>query len=907
MDGAADVPVLTGRSSEQNRLDELLDAARTGHTGALVVRGEPGVGKTSLLDYAVARAGGFRVLRTLGAESESDLAFSGLLELLRPVVDRAEELPEVQARALRAALGGAGEVDRFAVYAATLGVVALVAEDGPLLCVMDDAQWVDPASSDAFLFTARRLADEGVVILFGARDGEAAYFEGRGIPDLRLVGLGAEDASRLVRESSRLPLAPGVVAQLVAATGGNPLALLEIPPGLRERQRLGMEPLDDPLRGGAAVERAFGARVGALSARARRALLVAAVSDADGLPAIIQAAAQDACGLDEAETAGLIIVEGERLRFRHPLVRSAVHSGTSGGDRRAAHAALADALATIDADRAVWHRALATVGHDEQVASQLARVADGARRRGGVQAQARLLERAARLTPDSEHRAQRLHQAGRAAFHAGRADYAAALLDEGLALAADPLLRADLVEGRTQVARARGEVAQWLEACREEADRVAVHDARRALRLLCQVLWCLTEQFEVAKGRILLNRMIAFSRRPDDDLYILAPRTWQGVLENNFAEVREASRRSLELVSGHSPERALDVLSPVMYLGNCDTARAVLAPLIERFRREGSFFDLAQALEMLAALEYRVGHLASAEAAASEAVALAIEAGLPYWECGSLSRLALIEAMLGRHSACEHQAQRAVELSLRVGLPSASARAQHALGLSALTSGRIEQAIEALEDCREVFADTPGLGLWRPDLIDAYLRAGRLDEAREFLFTFEREATRSGNVLMLMIVARCRATLTDETHAEEAFDEALRLCDGARWPLDRARCHLANGERLRRTGQRAAARTQLHSALDIFERIGAAGFAERARQELRASGETLRARTGDEPEQLTAQELQIALLVARGATNREAAASVFLSPKTVEKHLSNAYRKLGVRSRSELARRLAGQ
>ena len=239
MDGAADVPVLIGRSNEQDRLDELLDAARAGLSGGLVVRGEPGVGKTSLLDYAVSRATGFRVLRTLGVESESDLAFSGLLELLRPVAARAEALPHVQARALEAALGGAGEVDRFAVYAATLGVVALVAEDGPLLCVMDDAQWVDPASSDALAFTTRRLSDEGVVILFGARDGEATYFEGRGIPELRLVGLEEQDARQLVRESCRLPLAPAVVAQLVAETGGIPLALVEIPATLREQQRLG--------------------------------------------------------------------------------------------------------------------------------------------------------------------------------------------------------------------------------------------------------------------------------------------------------------------------------------------------------------------------------------------------------------------------------------------------------------------------------------------------------------------------------------------------------------------------------------------------------------------------------------------------------------------------------------------
>ena len=497
--GTAGVHALIGRSSEQARLDELLDAARAGRSGALVVRGEPGVGKTSLLEAAASRADGFRVLRTLGAESESDLAFSGLQELLRPVADRADELPAVQARALAAVLDGSGHVDRLAVYAATLGVVALVAEDEPLLCVVDDAQWIDPASSAALLFTARRLADDSVVMLFAARDGEASYFEGRGISSLALAGLAGEDAARLVRESSALPIASGVVTQLVTATGGNPLALVEIPAGLREEQRLGAEPLDDPLRGGAAVERAFGARVRALSAPARSALLVAAVSDTDSLPAILQAAADDAVGLDEAEAAGLIVVEGERLRFRHPLVRSAVYSGCLGGRRRAAHAALADALASVDSDRATWHRALATVGHDEQVASDLDAGRGGrapAWRRPGAGAAAR-----ARRAVDagSERRARRLYEAGRAAYHASRADYAAALLDEALALATDPLLRADLVERRTGGRARTWRGRRWLDACREEADRVAALDPQRALRLLWHVLWYLIEQFEVAR------------------------------------------------------------------------------------------------------------------------------------------------------------------------------------------------------------------------------------------------------------------------------------------------------------------------------------------------------------------------------------------------------------------------
>ncbi|MDX6562774.1 MAG: hypothetical protein QOD65_2588 [Gaiellales bacterium] len=886
----------------------MLDGAREGRSGALVVRGEPGVGKTTLLDYAASRADDFRVLRTLGAESESDLAFSGLLELLRPVASRAGELPDVQARALEAALGGSGEVDRFAVYAATLGVVALLAEDCPLLCVMDDAQWVDPASSDALLFTARRLADEGVVILFGARDGEATYFEGRGVPGLTLAGLGAEDAARLVRESSRKPLAPGVVAQLVAATAGIPLALVEIPAGLRDRQRLGTEPLDDPLRGGAAVERAFGARVGTLSASARRALLVAAVSDTDGLTAILRAASGDAGGLDEAEAAGLIIVEDDRLRFRHPLVRSAVHSGASSGDRRAAHSALSDALAPLEPDRAVWHRALATIGYDEQVASDLARVAERARRRGGAEAQARLIERAARLTPDAEPRARRLHEAGLAAYHAGRADYAAALLDEALELATDPLLRADVLDGRMNVARARGEIADWLDACRDEVDRVATQDPRRASRLLVQLWDYAAEQFDVPESRALVDRIVALSDQPDDDLYVVGTRAWQYMLENDVAEARAATRRGVELGPDQSTEHAIEFAQVFTYLADCDAARVLLEPLIERFRNDGSLFDLAKALIFLGEVETRAGRLASAEAAASEAVALTAEAGMPYWECGAAAALAPVEAMLGRHADCEHHAKRVLELAPRVGLRSAMPYVWYALGLSALTTGRVESAIEAFVHTLAEFGGVPALTcLVEPDLIDAYLRAGRVHDARELLAAFAHEATRSGHELALMVVARCRAVLADDAGAEVAFGEALRLCDGAQWPLERARCHLAYGERLRRSGQRVSARVELRSALDAFERLGAAGFAERARQELRASGEMLRARTGGEPEQLTAQELQIAILVARGATNREAAASVFLSPKTVEKHLSNAYRKLGVRSRSELARRLADQ
>ena len=402
-----------------------------------------------------------------------------------------------------------------------------------------------------------------------------------------------------------------------------------------------------------------------------------------------------------------------------------------------------------------------------------------------------------------------------------------------------------------------------------------------------QLLWNVVNQaideHDAANVRELLDRMIALSPRPDDDVYVLVARGWQGILESNFAAVREATRRSLELGAGRAPEHALDVAYLLMYVADDDEVRDVLDSLIERVRREGSFFDLAQALNAHASIERRRGHLASAEAEASEALALAVAAGLLYSECHSLSYLAGIEAMLGKHEECEKHAQRALDLSPRVhaGVQQ-SARALHALGISALVRGRVTPAIEALERCRN-FMSRSSAFFWQADLIDAYIRAGRIDDARELTLTLEREASSRAHDFALMQAARCRAALADAADADAAFDEATRLCDIARWPFERARCDLANGERLRRGGQRAAARVQLRSAIEIFDRIGAAGFAERARQELAATGETLRTRADDEPEQLTAQELQTALLVARGATNREAAASLFLSPKTVGK------------------------
>jgi DNA-binding CsgD family transcriptional regulator len=906
MDGDERMPVLIGRVDEQAQLEAMLEAARRGESGSLVIRGEPGVGKTTLLEALVARADDFRVLRALGVESESDLAFAGLLELLRPLIERLEDLPDGQRLALETALalGGGGAADRFAVYAATLGLLALAAEEQPLLCVVDDAQWLDPASREALLFATRRLSAEGVLMLFGARDSEASVFDARGVPELLLIGLAADEARQLVEASARQRLAPAVVATLIAATGGNPLALIEIPAALRESQRLGAEPLDDPLRGGAAVERAFGARVRALSPAAQRALLVAAVSDSGELHSVLHAVGKDVDGFDEAEAAGLINVGRELLRFRHPLVRSAVDAAATSSEKRAAHAALAGALEGVDDDRATWHRAAATVGHDEQVAAALERVAAGARRRGGAESQARLLDRAARLTPDPERRAERLHAAGRAAYDAGRVDYSAALLDDGLSLVTDPLLRADLVEGRAETAKARGELAAWIDTCRVEADRVAEQDPLRASRILYHVYDSYAEQYEVARGQEVIDRITALSSGAPGDQTVLLARAWQAMLTDDVAEARELATRGVELSRDRINERAAEFPLVLAFIGDVEAASVALEPVVDRLRRDAAVLDLAKALFAHWLIEKRLGRYRSALSAASEAVALSEEAGIPYFICMGMSFLASIEGDLALESGSAH-AQLVLEMAPRMGLRAYATLATGALATIALAAGRIDEAIDLLEHVRRDLREMRARYLfWEADLIEAYVRSGRRHDADELLGTFEPASRRAEHAQAIAIAARCRALLSDDD-ADQAYRHATELLEAGPWPLDLARCELLHGERLRRVGQRAAARTHLRSALGRFEQIGATGFADRARQELQATGETVRRTTPETRDELTPQERQIATLVARGATNREVAAGVFLSTKTVEKHLSSVYRKLGVHSRSQLARLLA--
>lgn len=900
-----------GRSEAVAQLDALLEAAREGRAGALLVRGEAGIGKSALLQHAVAAAGtdGFRVLDALGVESEARLAFGGLLELLRPALDLLDGLPGAQAAALRRALAleDPGEVDRFLIGAGTLSLLAAASEEEPVLCVVDDAHWVDAASADAILFAARRLEAERVAILLAARDTERAEELGRGLAEMPLAGLEPQAARELLAASGPGALPASVTERLISATRGNPLALIEIPVTLSEAQRAGAAPIEDPVPVGERVERAFLARAGALGPEARTALLLAAASDDDDLATILRAAGPAAAGLEAAEESGLVGVRGERVVFRHPLVRSALYAAATSAERRRAHAALAQALDPVAVDRIAWHRAAAAVGPDEELARELAEAAERAAERGGTAAEARLLARAAALTPDPQARVPRLLLAGRAAHRAGRNEQATALLEAGLALVTDPRLRADLVEVQLYVARANGEASAQYGRCLEEADRVEVVDPLRAANLVYHAWYVTMERFEFEDADTLALRVEALAQRagePEAPVLLVA-RGWQGFVVGG-ADAAARRGAELELAGDCITEKAADYGEVLVITEQYPLARRLLARALAEQRADRALTDLIRATVAQAHLEQRLGRLAAARVTAHEAIALAEESGgTELWKAWALARLAQVDALLGREADGRAHAEQAIAIAQGAHDLETETYAVEALGRLELCLGRIPQSIVLLERAAASLrgAREAGYMPWAPDLIEAYARAGRPDDAARELKELEARAVTDGRPWVRAAIARCHALLAPEPF-DAAFEAALARCGPDVSPHERARVELLHGERLRRAGRRRDARAALELAREDFAGLGAAGWAARAEQELRASGETLRPREAAGIDELTPAELRVALPVAAGATNREVAASLFLSAKTVEVHLGRIYRKLGVRSRTELARRL---
>ena len=893
--------MLLGREAECARIEELLAAARLGASSALVIRGEPGIGKSALLDAAASQAGGMTVARARGVESESDLSLAALADLLGPLLERIDALPEAQAAALNGALalGPPAAPDRFAVYAATL---SLLAESAPLLTVVDDANWIDAASREALVFVARRLQHEGVVLLLAARTREQLPFAAAGVPELVLGGLDLAASTALLGEA-----APAVAAQLFAATGGNPLALRELAALLTDAQREGTQAIEDPPPVGSSVERAFSRELEALPEATRRALVVAAACET-GASAEILAALGDPGALTAAEHAGVIAFSGSAVQFRHPLLRSVAYGAMPAPERRAAHRALAESLGgPRAAERRAWHLAAAAIAPDEQVAAALAEAADAARRRGGPAAAARAAERAAQLTPDAETRARRLLVAAEDVSRAGSPERGYQLLDEALELAHEPLLRADVQQMRGRLLARTDTVSDAADLLVAEAARVAgVDPVRAATMMLTAVQPCFQAGLN-ATGLAIAERAVAFATEAG-----LPP--MPGGIPLGMARLLCGDRSRAEPLLVQAAdwlEQADDpwALGPVIVFGvgqafcwleDYPRSRRLLTPGIARARAWGAPALLPYGLLSLCELEFRTGDWGSALAAGAEAADLARETGQTSDEGYALGMLARVEAAMGREEECRAHVARSLELVAAGGAEIARAFVSSVRGFLALGLGDSEGAIAELEGLAAFLAEMPpeepNVLRWKVDLIEAYARAGRTGDAAATLDTLEAKRGWAAAA-----AARCRGLLHDD---DDAFREALARHDTR---FETARTELCYGERLRRAGRRTESRAQLQSALDRFEALGAQPWAERARTELRASGERVRRREPGATERLTPQELQVALTVARGATNREAAAALFLSTKTIEFHLRNIYRKLGIRSRTELVRVILGK
>lgn len=906
-----------GRGSECAVVEGALEDARRGRSRAIVFTGEPGIGKSALLQFAREAGADMRVLAVSGVESETELAYAGLHALLRPVLPLVGSLPAHQAEALEAALAlrTSEHHDRLAASAGTLTLLAEAAAEQPLLVLVDDAHWLDPPSAQAISFAARRLGGEEIALLATVREGEGSTFEVRGLTVHRVPPLDAAAALALLTERHGAELAAEVAEALVAATAGNPLALVEMPSLLTAAQLGGEEPIAQPLPVAEGIRAAFAGRLHRLDDATQRALLVAAAGVGEAVAVVRDAAARFGAGpLEPAEAAGLVALDERGVSFRHPLLRAAVHGGAVPADRRAAHRALAAAHeAAGDVDAQAWHLAAAAEGPDEEIAAALEAAGERAVERGGYASQARALERAAGLSADDEARARRLYAAARAAYWGGLVPHAVRLAQTALPLAADPLVRADLRHLLAVIsdfhADFQGDVLT-VEELEREAGAIEPQDATRAIALLGVVLQRRRMRLEgdaavrVAERRLELAAAIDGERviRSKQDLVqalCLAGRAAEAAALQD--EVLEARAREDKL-----PTYASQAAEPLLWLERHDELRGLLARSVERSRAEGNLLRLAFDLTNLAALELREGRLDAAEAAGGEALLLAEHIEMDYLAACNHGALAAVAARRGREDACRRFADEAARLGRALGDELVVAEAALARALLALGYGRPEDSIAQLEPVRDL---TRANGVREPrvvpfaaDLVEAYARAGRSADAAAELERLADLARAVGGRWPQAVAARCAGLLAPEGAYDEAFEQALAVEVS---PFEHGRTALAYAERLRRSRRRRDARPHLRTAVQLFDGAGATPWRERAAAELRATGETVPNRDPRGRESLTPQELQIALLVAEGKTNREIGASIFLSPKTVEFHLTRVYRKLDIHSRAELIRLLA--
>lgn len=910
--------VLLGRDAERERIAGLLDEAREGRSGVLVLRGEPGVGKSELLADAIEHASGMTVLTGGGIESETQLPYAGLHQIVRPVLAGLDHLPTPQARALRGALGLEGGVgdELFLVSLAVLSLLAEAAEQAPLLCVVDDAHWLDDASSESLVFAARRLEAERIAMLFAARDTEVHHFDAPGLEELRLSGLAFDAADGLLDRITDVPLSPEARERLIEGTGGNPLALIELSSTLSEPELTGLEPLGEPLPVGSRIENAFLSRVRRLPEATQTILLVAAAEDTGATTTVLAAAERlgvELSALDAAERAGLVQVRGPQVFFRHPLIRSAVYQSATLSQRLAVHEALASVLVgEADLDRRAWHRSAACLEPDVSVAQELEQAARRARQRSGFIAASLAFERAAALSPSERDQLRLLTAAVEGAWFSGRLGRALALLERARPLAPTAEARAEIDCWRGLIELNAGVPAVAGELLLAAAAELAATDPRRALYILG--LASVAAGYS-GRGATVAGIAERASELDADDAVgrFLARfvRGMAGYFSYDFAAAAEGFRGALELAdeadaAASAAYRGVLLLAggAGLFLGDDAAADRLNRRLAFRAREAGHLPLLTQAMPRLALAEIGTGLWSPAAAGLSDGVRLAREGGQHQVVAHMLSVLALLAGLRGDEDECRSLAAESRELASARRLVHVSLTAQWALLALELGRGHAEEAVEHAREISEL-----PLRLWAaPDRVEAAIRADEPQLAAGWLAELEAWSASAAQPWAAAASLRCRALLAgDSDEADGLFASALAACDQSVRPFDRSRNELAFGEFLRRRRRRREAREHLRAALQGFDALGADAWAERARIELRASGQTARRREPRTRDDLTAQELQIARLVAEGLSNRDVAAQLFLSPRTIDFHLRNVFRKLGITSRMQLVQfELAG-
>jgi DNA-binding CsgD family transcriptional regulator len=908
--------VLVGRDGECAQLRRILADTSTGRRQVVALRGDPGIGKTRLLEFAVAAAEGFRVVRMQGHEAEREIPFAGLSLLVGPLLGDTD-LSEVQLAALEGALnlGSAVHGERMAVAAATLAVLAAAADAQPLLLAVDDVHAIDLPTLEALFFALRRMHAERLAVVLTARpDGDVPpaveqWLEP--VTQIHLGGLDLDDARRLTAHRGVLPVT------VWSASGGNPLALLET------TAPDGAVFLDEPIQLSARLLRAYGRKLVGLPDPTREALLLVAVAgpSEEVLDDTLHHRGLSRADLEPAEGAGLVVIEQGIVRFGHPLVCSAVYHSASPAVRRTAHKAMAAAYdgrtAPGAAERQAFHLAAATAGPDDVVAALIADAAKAAAGRHSHTTAAVLFEKAALLSTPGSARTQRMIDAALAGQAAGTLDIVGPLLDRAVAETDDDDLRTTAMHLQSRVQMWSGHPAQARDQLLDLADRIEDRHREWSAVMRSQAATVSIAMGEQRLARGMAGRAEELTTHLPDQhaLPVLLVQALTLAINGEVAPARALLERCAPYLPGYDPLSIdhLLVLAALAYtsLGDVATGRRWLEASVRRIRSAQAVGLLPFQLSWLAFVCWLDGDWVAALAHGHAAVAVAKETGWFTELPNCLVALATVEAALGHETDVRGHLTEAARLGAQQSEGRLfAAHAARVTGLLELGAGRPVEAAEALraagEFARAARMGDPVVFSWAADLVEALVRSGRPDQAAGAYRSARQESERTGRPAALAAAARCRGLLADSTdEVRQAFDEALRRHDEVGLPFERARTQLCYGEVLRRRRLRGPAREQLGAALATFVGLGATPWVRRAEAELQATGLTARAREPGTTEQLTPQELQVAFTVAEGLSNAAAAARLFVTPKTVEFHLSNIYRKLGIHSRAELVRRMA--